>query len=994
MEFLFGVFDRLLEVPLIERIRLEGIEDEKTLALKDGALISLIRLGGCRGMPGPEELSRDIEAIRVALSPYLSRPGHAIEFNFARDPVSAERAVEEAISRCRNRAGELGLDLGPLLDERQQQFRGKLVCETGILVVHTRSGATPVDNSAGPGRKNRTANCAFGEQHARHMSLTDALCRALRARNMDAAVLGACDALQEIYASLYPAMAAWKHEWTPLNGQTEPAKTGVPVVHLGEEPVLCSRFASSGGMVLDRQTVAIGDAIISAVDVVVAPEIIKPFNELVDAVTSAPEPVPWRFSFLLEPGGLRSVRLKEQYARLLTFAAPVQNRRLREAVEWLREIDGSGDTVIRLRMSLATWALAGCGPQLRRSAAMLGRAAEQWGNLSVDGVSGDPLATSLATVVSMAPDSTAPVAAAPLSHALALMPLARQASPWNTGAMLFRTDDGRIWPYSPGSSKQNSWVEIYIGGSGLGKSVAMNAVNLAAVLAAQPGETGTPRLPRMAILDIGHSSKGFVDLLKDSLPAGRRQEVAHLKLKMTPDLAINPFDTPPGMRAPYAAGRSFLVNFLSLLAGAEKNDAACPVTGLAGAVVDEAYRRLSDAELPKRYLHVEEPEVDEALSHIGFSVGDFTTWWQAADALFATGKQREAAQAQLRAVPVLADLIDASHAGHVTNLYGDSRAANGEPVLQLFRRSVSEAVRDLPLIANVTRFSSGFARIVALDLDEVVAAKTGGGTQRQASLMFMIARQSLVRDWLLDASEAAGAEAAGILPQAYLKHHLQLAELGRRTPKLLAMDEFHRCGALPGFKRQILQDIREGRKHNIRIALSSQLPEDFGNEILEAASSVFMFGAPSGTATGHLASQFGLTGREQSILKTELTGPGRYGTPFFAIVRHREGTSKQKLNVTLGAAELWALSTTPEDVALRERLYQRFGVRESLLILAARFPLGSAKAEIERKAAQSLEEKGRVSMPTGRAGIIETLADELIDRFWSEVKARAGPVHA
>lgn len=978
LEFLFSVLDRLFEVPLTERIRIEGVENATTLALKDGTLVSVIVLEGSQGMLGPDEFAADAEAIRISLSPFLAGPGHAIEVSFSRDPRTARRVLEASVNGSRRRAAELGLDLGGILTERQRRLGGLLAAETCLLAVRT----SPPVRSAGQSNEGRNHD-GDGER-ARHDTLTDALCRAFRARNMDAKVLDAVGALREIRASVHPLTAPWKADWTP-NGPESDAAVRFPRQPFG----LDFQIASESLEIVDQRLVRIGDVIFSAFDVTVGPEVLKPFNELVDAVTSAQEPFPWRCSFLLEPAGLDSLRLKEQYAKLLAFAAPVRNGRIRDTMARLREIDGSQDVVVRLRMSFATWAEAGEEARLRRSAAALGRAVEQWGNISVDGVSGDPAATALSTAVSLAADSTAPAAAAPMSDALALLPLGRQACPWDSGPVLFRTDDRRIWPYLPGSSLQNSWVEIHAGSSGSGKSVAMNAINLASILAAQAGEGGRAELPRMAIIDIGHSSKGLVDLLRESLPASRAHEVAHLKLKMTPAHAVNPFDTSPGMRAPNAAGRSFLVNFLSVLAGGGQDGPRCPMTGLIGAAVDQAYRQLSDRERPRRHVAGEEPEVDEALERIGFEFGEFTTWWETADALFLHRRLRQAGCAQSRAVPVLSDLIDASHADQIEGLYRNARMTDGgESVLQAFRRVVSEAVRDLPVLAGCTRFNPGHARIIALDLDEVVAGQFGGESRRQASLMFMLARQLLIRDWLLDEGEAAVAVGHGVLPKTYLDHHCSLAALGKRTPKLFAMDEFHRCGGLPGFRRQILQDVREGRKNNIRVALSSQVMEDFGDDILDAATSVFIFDAPSEGSVGRIARLFGLGDHERSILRARLNGPGRDGAPLFAVIRHKGGTSTQKLNLTLGGAELWALSTTAEDVALRERLYRRFSVSDALLLLAARFPGGSAKAEVERIAARSIRGDGADRGPATRSGAIETLADELAREFGSDLRAR------
>ena len=984
MEFLFSVADRLFNVPLAERIRVEGIEDSETLAFKNGTLVSVIRLGGSRGMSGRRELCADVEAVRVSLSPFLSSPGHAIEFTFSRDPGPALQKLASLIGNVRTRAEELGMDADGILTERQRRLGSLLVEETSLVVVHT----LPSEQLS---REMVPTKASGNEDQARHSTLTDALCRSFCARNISACVLDATDALRELRASIHPLAAPWRERWSPSTC-LDPAGSGEGRACLVREwPGLDHQLATGEAEILDQQIVRIGDALISGLDVTVGPEILKPFNELVEALAAAPETFPWRCSFLVEPCGLRSVWLKEQYSKLFAFAAPIRNGRIRDAIAWLREIDGSEDAVIRLRMSFATWTSVGEESRLRRNAAALGRAVEQWGNLSVDGVSGDPLATALSTAVSFGPDSTAPPAAAPLSHALSLMPIGRPASPWASGPVLFRTDDGRMWPYLPGSSSQNSWVEIFSGSSGSGKSVAMNSMNLAVALAGYPVECGTTELPRMAIVDIGHSSKGLIDLLTDLLPRDRLHEVAHLKLKMTPDHAINPFDTPPGMRAPYAAGRSFMVNLLSVMAGASQEDSVGPMTGLMGAVVDQAYRQMSDEGQPKRLVADEEPGIDETLEQIGVELGEFGTWWEAADALFVHGRFKEAARAQARAVPVIADLIDASHADQIVGLYRDVRVTEGgEPVLQALRRVVSEAVRDVPVLAGATRFDPGYARIVALDLDEVVAAQVAGDSRRQASMMFMLARQILIRDWLLDADEVSRATEEGILPAVYRDYHFRLATSGRLTPKLFAMDEYHRSGGLPGFRRQVLQDAREGRKNNIRIALSSQAVDDFGDDILEAATSVFIFDAPSNRSVERLAGEFGLGGFERSILRDQLTGPGRNGAPLFAIIRHKAGTSRQKINLTLGAAELWALSTTPEDVALRECIYRKFGVSEALLLLASRFPGGSAKAEIEKAVARSRRTERSERVGRLRAGAIESLAEQLAGSFHEKLDSRAG----
>ena len=985
---------------LAERIRLESAEDENTLTLKDGSLASIIQIDGSLRHENHEELAAVANALRVSLAPQLSSPGHAAEFIFSRDPAAARRHVEQIVGRQRRRAEELELDFSDILEGAETRLSGSLVGESCLAVIYTRPSAD-IAGELGVSANRRpeerllegpARNAEMSDVSARHVTLTDALCRDLRSRGRVARILGIVDALREIRASLYPFSAPWKSEWTPvlplhLRGGRPARFAAMPATegqlgcrdfsNLGPPP-FDHQLAVEDAQILGARTVRIGDTVFSGFDVTVAPEILTPFDDLVAETMASPVPLSWRCRFLIEPGGLQSVRLKEQFSRLFAFAAPVRNTRIRDSIAALRGIDGAGDTVVRLRISFAVWTRAAEEADLRRKLAILQRAAEQWGNLSTDGVSADPLSTVLSTSAGLGPASTAPAAAAPLSDALAMLPISRQASPWPEGPVTFRTRDGKVWPYWPGSSRQNSWVEIYSGTPGSGKSVAMHAVNRSCVTAPHAADSDSAELPRVAVLDIGRSSKGFVDLVREALPAHRRQEAVHLKLRMTPDHAINPFDTPLGMRRPLAAGRSFMVNFLGVLCGAAESSAGCPVAGLAGASLDQAYETLSDARNPKRYIEGDIPEVDRVLAETGSVPGSGSTWWQVTDTLFSAGLAGAAAKAQTRAVPVLSDLVAASHAEHVVSLYAEAQAEmSGEPVIKAFHRRIAEAIREFRIMAAPTRFDAGPARIAALDLEEVAGAHSGAGALRQTSLMYMLARQAMIGGWLIDENEISKAVSSGFCPPGYRDFHTRRARTNRSIPKLLCVDEFHRTGGLTGFKRQILQDIREGRKNNVRIALASQLPGDFGADILDVASTLLIFDAPSETSAGMLAERLGLSDAEKHILRHRLNGPTEGGAPFFAFIRHKNGTARQLLYLTLGSPELWALSTTPEDTELRDSLAAALGAKEARRALSARFPGGSAKSEIENRAARQTELRGDAPLQ----GVIEGLAHELASSF-------------
>jgi intracellular multiplication protein IcmB len=78
-----------------------------------------------------------------------------------------------------------------------------------------------------------------------------------------------------------------------------------------------------------------------------------------------------------------------------------------------------------------------------------------------------------------------------------------------------------------------------------------------------------------------------------------------------------------------------------------------------------------------------------------------------------------------------------------------------------------------------------------------------------------------------------------------------------------------------------------------------------------------------------------------------------------------------------GPAEPWALSTSPQDVALRPRLYQRAGPAEARRRLARVFAQGGAKGEIDRR--KEDRQRGGEDEARAQTSVVQDLADELAD---------------
>ncbi len=558
-----------------------------------------------------------------------------------------------------------------------------------------------------------------------------------------------------------------------------------------------------------------------------------------------------------------------------------------------------------------------------------------------------------------------------------MMPLARQASPWETGSVMFRTNSGKPWPYEPGSSKQNTWVTLIVGTPGSGKSVLMNAVNFASAMALNAAAGKKPMLPRIAIIDIGPSSSGLISLLREALPADRRHEVIFQKLKNDKDYAINVFDTQPGMRKPMSAERTFLINFLSLILSDGENPPSPPMRGLISASIDMAYKMLMDHNEPRRYVRNDQPAVDAALDELGFEETSDTIWWEVVDFLMEHGRMAEVIAAQRQAVPTLHDLVTASQTAQLRMVYEDVvDATTGQPIMGAFRRVISEVVRDYPILSTYTKYSIGSARIVSMDLMDVTARGSGPAAKKQTAIMYMLARQVMTRDFFLDPEEIGNMIARGDVPGIYEKYHMERAKQMINMPKLLCMDEYHRCGSIEAVNDQLLQDAREGRKFKVDIKVASQLIEDFPKPIISVATSLIVCNAGSEDSISYLDEMFRLSDNECAVLRHNLNGPSSKGAPIWVLFKTKDlGAVRQELLLTLGPAELWAFSTTADDVALRTMLYDTIGPKTTRRILAAQYPNGIGD-EVEKRKARR-EELAERGVKEAHNSIIEEIAQEL-----------------
>lgn len=974
---------------------LETVDASKVMVSHQGALVSIIEITGIKKLISRQNFYHQVIAnLTTSLGTNFESSAHAIQVVFEidhdRTVEALDRIQEPSLETCKR----LNLDLEELFKARTEVLKDWTSAERCFVALWTNPESLSkteqkAEKKMSLGRLGGKVTSIMGQNplaataliRNRHMSFLEAFRGELAGVEIMSNTLEAREALHVIRDSIDPGFTG--PDWQPsLPGdRVYPAKRQDKVG--GESwdilwPTLGSQLVPRDASVLNSSYVEVGDRIFAPMYLDLFPKKPEFFSSLFSRTIE--KGLPWRISFLMEGSGLGGFGFKASIAQILSFAS-AGNKMIDRAYKDLQALQNeAGDIIVSCRVVATTWAPKENHDLLVKRASDLARSLEGWGTCSVSEVTGDPMAGLASSVIGFSKGSVGTKTAAPMDEFLGMMPWSRPSSPWKEGAVTFRSPDGKIMPYQPYSSEQPTWINLIFARPGSGKSVLMNLCNLALVVA--PGNT---RMPRIAIIDIGPSSSGLISLLREALPPQKRDLVVHRRLRMVESDAINPFDTQLGCRFPTPNDLTFLRNLVTLLAtdySSELPDKGMP--NLVAAVVDEMYRLRSDKGEPVRFSPGMNEIVDDAIARLGIHVDARSTWWEVTDQLFDLGDIRAALVAQRNAVPLLQDAVGVAQSEKIRITFGQMRVADtGESLIDAFCRMIGDSLGVYQIMARPTAFDVGDARVVALDLDEV--AKSGGVVaDRQTAVMYMLARQVLGKDFYLskevvgDMPAPAYMELRDSVPaMKYKEYHLERIKDILVDPKRICFDEFHRTSKAKMVREQVLVDMREGRKWKVDITLASQDLEDFDEMMIKMATSIFIMDGGTAGTIEDISHRFGFEDpAEKYALAKQVHPPRRGGGTFLAKFFTQKGWYTMLLSATLGPLELWAFSTTADDVAVRNRLYEKVGQKQALRVLARKYPHGTVRDDLEDRKMR-MKESGLLNMkPTGP---IDAIVEELID---------------
>ncbi len=836
-------FVKALRIPVESFIRIETADDEMTLAAADGSLVTIVRVDGARQIIGAEEYKKILTDSVVKIGAKFDRPGHAIQVYFSRNPDRIKDEIRTLLRPCYVAARNIGLEIEDIFDERARHLSHYLAWEEIYFVLWTRPIVLSKSDFAREAQKARGRKWvrAADAQYPyagveglrnRHKSFAGGTVTALREMGIQAFEMEVHEALRAIRANL--SQQALDSDWKAcLPGDKAMPRAPESKSDMSDIlwPTLRQQLTHASARMVNDHVIEMGKYYWSGVDMTLGPMEAMPFPQLLARLSEYK--IPFRVSYMLEGGGAQGMAMQSFLASIFSITNAA-NKQVEDSLDALKAM-ARNEPIAKMRVSFATWAPKGNLEQLEDRLSGLIQAIESWGYCQVSSVSGDPLDQVMSSAMGIHMGGTAPPAILPLYEAMKLMPWQRASSPFDKGAILFRTPDGRVWPYQTGTNVTTTWFDLVFAQPGGGKSVLMNTLNLGTCLTA-----GVSNLPFVAVIDIGPSSAGLISLIKDALPPNRRNEAVSFRLQMNNNYAINPFDTKLGMRYPQVTERSFLIELVTMLCTPPGQ--TVPYDGiaqLAGMVVDEIYRwrddKIANAE-PRPYLPRIDQAVDDAIRANDITIPPSAYWWDIVELLFDKGKTYEAGLAQRYAMPTLGDSVAAARRPQIRNLLEEtSVGSSSEGVIHAFERMITSAVREFPILSTVTKFALNENRVCALDLADV-CPQGDASSDRQTAIMYMLARHALVTPWWINE------EALVQMPQKFRYYHETRLRDFAETPKRLCYDEFHRTSKTKSVRAQIVRDVREGRKRGIQIILASQMLDDFDSDMVDLATGVWILG--------------------------------------------------------------------------------------------------------------------------------------------------------
>ncbi|MEE4379342.1 MAG: hypothetical protein V2J55_17790, partial [Candidatus Competibacteraceae bacterium] len=546
-----------------------GFNDSNYLLTVPGGCVSALRIEGLTRLYDNAEIPEVFRQLWPALASTSAL--HDVELVTIRDPERGQQVVKHNDRRLALRATQAGIaELERLTDD---WHAGPWLDEAVYAAVWTHPRVLTRTEQRRDDQRYRARLRAGGDfRHTQHPF------RAYEQliHSHQAALATFATQLQHAHLSVTPLTGAallrvLKHQINPHQAHGsgwQPQLIGDPIGGAADFPgpaallwlPLRDQLFDLDGDRFNRTLAKVGDRYYASVQMTLLPRRNDRFSALrIDS------DVPWRIRFLISRWSLATkllYTLNQFLAGVMNWPTHERNNLIKRATHELQPLIEADETRV-MRVVATTWGDSEQAIRLRFEKLISGL--QHWGLATVKPIQDDPIEG----VMSSLPGLRAGSAWAPLiapKHYVTILPVDTPASVFSSG-LLLRTPQGRPWFYEPLSDRQASWVTLYTGLPGQGKSVMMAAENL--TLLCQPGE-----LPYFSHIELYPSARGLFRLLRALAEPAVKPLLLYRRLRASNDDAINPFSTFLGCNEPLPYHREGLI--LILLCLSYSFDATAP----------------------------------------------------------------------------------------------------------------------------------------------------------------------------------------------------------------------------------------------------------------------------------------------------------------------------------------------------------------------------------------------------------------------------------
>ncbi len=978
--------------------------DNDTLVANDGSLATIVRIDGFQTLMSVADLEDVCASLDIGLSPFFNKIGHQLQIVFHRDDEENEELEELRILK-KLTAKKMQLSLDNLIDEQIDKYYQYVYNESCYFVFWSRPmllnkiEATEKNRKEFETRKKEKIPPLIDAQNIsmetgllmqQHLSFVHTVNNKLNQLKLITQVLSAQEMLYEVKKQILPTRTTrnWRASFP---GQPIPFRWKTIQDHDLSElmyPRLANQIMTANAIEGDRKTlddtlVKFGEHIYAPIFMDIPPMNPQYFSELFGNLNriqitnryNKPSILPYTLCLVIEGGGLTGVALNTILSSMLGYASGI-NRNINDAKRALLELKENNHTLIKFKLSACTWATVGTREEqdiILRKANLI-KAIESWGNAKMIDKTGSPMEALQCTSLGLTYKHVGNGGAAPLIDILRMLPITRPANIFKDGTLLYRSKDGKLFKYKRFTSAQTTWITLISGRPGFGKSVLMNDGSIEICL----GSMDKNELPYICNIDIGVTSQGMIDLIRESLPLEQKHLAMYTRLQNSPHFCMNPFDTSLGCRIPLKKDRTYLINFLSLLATpAERRGKSYEgMSDFVTRIIDMVYQNkagISDRSNPNRYTFGHNKILDDAVQKHNLYQPSIA-YWDLVDAFFEKQDYYAAEIAQRYAVPLLDDCISSAASVEIIDEYKKIFTESGTPIYEAFQIGMRGGISQFPLFAGVTQFDIGSARVMSLDLNDVTSGGKTDNEIKQNALMYMMARQAFTKKIGFSGEDLMD------IPKLYQDYYKKMIDKLQDAYKSLCYDEYHRTGNVEAIQSQTITDGREGRKWQMEVVVASQFLEDMGS-LAQIATNIFICDAGTKSSREYLSKTLGLNSVHENALVNNCTGPNQHGMSFLAIQDHKDYSKIfQIYTLSIGPKRLWGLSTTAEDRRLRSLIMTKGHMSrdQALDILAKKFPSGSCKKAVELQAQNLAEGSENKDADELASSIVENIAKDIL----------------